>query len=208
MILGVIVFSLLFLVFVVFGTLLICGKGYFLISGYRNLTDEQKVEFVSKNNLKKVFAFYAYYCYAVAVVTLVALIGACVDSMVVIFVCYLLFGAGTIATMIVANANSAYKITPVNTDIVKSTPVIIPEVPEAKKVEPKVEEKVEDKEEEKVEKVEEKVAEKKAPAKKPATKSTTTKSTTTKSTTKSTGTKSATTKKTTTKSTKPIDKAE
>lgn len=201
MILGVIVFSLLFLVFVVFGTLLICGKGYFLISGYRNLTDEQKVEFVSKNNLKKVFAFYAYYCYAVAVVTLVALIGACVDSMVVIFVCYLLFGAGTIATMIVANANSTYKITPVNTDIVKSTPVIIPEVPEAKKVEPKVEEKVEDK-------VEEKVTEKKAPAKKPATKSTTTKSTTTKSTTKSTGTKSATTKKTTTKSTKSIDKAE
>ena len=42
MLLGVIVFSLLFIVFVVFGTLLISGKGYVFISGYRNLTNEEK----------------------------------------------------------------------------------------------------------------------------------------------------------------------
>ena len=101
MVLGIIVFSLLFVVFVALGTLLLCNKGYFLISGYRSLSDANKELFKSKNNLKKVFEFYAYYCFAVAVITLVALVGACVESMVIIFISYLVFGAGTIAAKVV-----------------------------------------------------------------------------------------------------------
>lgn len=181
MVLGIIVFSLLFVVFVALGTLLLCGKGYFLISGYRALTDSNKELFKSKNNLKKVFEFYAYYCYAVALVTLLALIGACVNSMVIIFICYLVFGAGTIAAMIVSNSSAVYKINPIDVSIIKSsTPVAnpTPEVAEkveekkapakkepAKKAEPKVEEVKEEKVKEKTE-----ATEKKAPAKKTTTK--------------------------------------
>ena len=142
MLLGVIVFSLLFIVFVVFGTLLISGKGYVFISGYRNLTNEEKTEFVAKNNLKKIFSFYSYYCFGVAGVTLLALIGACCNSMVVIFVSYLLFGAGTIATLIIVNANSNYKIVPVNKEnkiISKNSAQIKPELMEATEVTLKVE---------------------------------------------------------------------
>lgn len=197
MILGIVVSSLLFLVFVVFGTLFICGKGYFFISGYRTLTDAQKELFVSKNNLKKVFTFYSYYCYAVALVTLVALVGVLVNSMVIIFVCYLVFSAGTVAAMIIVNANSAYKINPIDVSIMKSTPVVNPEQPKVEKVElDKVEEPAPVKKtpakkatpkttekpaEEKVEeKVEEKPAETNPVAKKPATKKAPAKKTTTK----------------------------
>ena len=137
MVLGIIVFSLLFVVFVALGTLLLCNKGYFLISGYRSLSDANKELFKSKNNLKKVFEFYAYYCFAVAVITLVALVGACVESMVIIFISYLVFGAGTIAAMIVSNSSAVYKINPIDVSIIKSTPVINPTPEVAEKVEEK-----------------------------------------------------------------------
>ena len=137
MVLGIIVFSLLFVVFVALGTLLLCNKGYFLISGYRSLSDANKELFKSKNNLKKVFEFYAYYCFAVAVITLVALVGACVESMVIIFISYLVFGAGTIAAMIVSNSSAVYKINPIDVSIIKSTPVINPAPETAEKVEEK-----------------------------------------------------------------------
>ena len=114
MIIGVIVFSILFVLFVALGTLLLCDKGYFLISGYRSLTEEEKTQFVEKNNLKKSFLFYAMYCFAVALVTLVALIGACCNNMVTVFVSYLLFGAGTVAALIVLNATTTFKIVPLN----------------------------------------------------------------------------------------------
>ena len=202
MLLGVIVFSLLFIAFVVFGTLLLCGKGYFFISGYRSLNSVERVEFVSKNNLKRTFDFYAYYCFAVALITLVALVGVLLPNMIIIFVCYLVFGAGTVATLIVANVHS-FKVIPVGNEVVKSTPVVTPEYPEAKKVEAEpvvekvepAEEKVEPVVEEKVEEVKE---EKPVEVKKPAPKKPATKSTTKKPPTKSTTTKSAT-KKTTTK---------
>ena len=177
MVLGIIVFSLLFVVFVALGTLLLCGKGYFLISGYRTLSDANKELFKSKNDLKKVFTFYAYYCYAVALVTLVALIGACVDSMVIIFISYLVFGAGTVAAMIIANSSAVYKINPIDVSIIKSTPVVNPTPEVAEKVEEKkapakkattkkAAPSVEEAKEEKTEVAEEK----KAPAKKPAAK--------------------------------------
>lgn len=192
MLLGIIVFSLLFVTFVVFGTLFVCNKGFFLVSGYRTLTAEQKKEFAEKNNLKKAFMFYAYYCYAVALVTLVALIGVIFSITEIVLVCYLVFGAGTIATMIISNNHDAYRIVPVSTETtVKSTPVVAPVQDEAVKVEPKTEEKVV--EEKKEEKVEEK-------AQKPATKKSTT--TTKKSTTAKTGTKTTATKSATKKSTK------
>ena len=114
MIIGVIVFSILFVLFVALGTLLLCDKGYFLISGYRSLTEEEKTQFVEKNNLKKSFLFYAMYCFAVALVTLVALIGACCNNVVTVFVSYLLFGAGTVAALIVLNATTTFKIVPLH----------------------------------------------------------------------------------------------
>lgn len=189
MIIGVIVFSILFVLFVALGTLLLCDKGYFLISGYRTLSNEEKTQFVEKNNLKKTFLFYAMYCYAVALVTLVALIGACCNNMVTVFVSYLLFGAGTVAALIVLNATTTFKIVPLHQenvvlsnkkievegkDEVESAPVVVEEV-----------------------KVEEQpvVEEKPAPAKKPTTAK---KSTSTKL---RTGTKPATTKTTTKKAT-------
>lgn len=199
MVLGLIVFSMLFIVFVVFGTLLMCGKGYFLISGYRSLSNEKKIEFVNKNNLKKVFQFYAYYCFAVALVTLVALIGVLLDSMGTIFICYLIFGTGTIATMIILNTNSTYKIVPVeNATIIKSEPVVLPEREEAKKVE--IIEDIDEKAvKEIIAEVEEKETEKKVEA--PAKKSTTKKSTTSTNTTKPKTTSKSTTKSTVAKTT-------
>lgn len=194
MLLGVIVFSLLFIVFVVFGTLLISGKGYVFISGYRNLTNEEKTEFVAKNNLKKIFSFYSYYCFGVAGVTLLALIGACCNSMVVIFVSYLLFGAGTIATLIIVNANSNYKIVPVNKEnkiISKNSAQIKPELMEATEVtlkfekeessndlEPNVEEKEENVVENKTQNKKSTTGTKKTPSKTTKTNSSAKKSTT------------------------------
>lgn len=194
MLLGVIVFSLLFIVFVVFGTLLISGKGYVFISGYRNLTNEEKTEFVAKNNLKKIFRFYSYYCFGVAGVTLLALIGACCNSMVVIFVSYLLFGAGTIATLIIVNANSNYKIVPVNKEnkiISKNSAQIKPELMEATEVtlkfekeessndlEPNVEEKEENVVENKTQNKKSTTGTKKTPSKTSKTNSSAKKSTT------------------------------
>lgn len=199
MVLGLIVFSMLFIVFVVFGTLLMCGKGYFLISGYKSLSNEKKIEFVNKNNLKKVFQFYAYYCFAVALVTLVALIGVLLDSMGTIFICYLIFGTGTIATMIILNTNSTYKIVPVEKDtIIKSEPVVLPEREEAKKVE--IIEDIDEKAvKEIIAEVEEKETEKKVAE--PAKKSTTKKSTTSTNTAKpkTTSNTKSTVAKTTTK---------
>ena len=114
MIRGVIVFSILFVLFVALGTLLLCDKGYFLISGYRSLKEEEKAQFVEKNNLKKSFLFYAVYCFAVAAVTLMALIGTCFESMATVFISYLLFGAGTVAALIVLNATTTFKIVPLH----------------------------------------------------------------------------------------------
>lgn len=198
MILGVIVFSLLFVVFVVFGTLLICGKGYIFVSGYRGLTDEEKQEFVSKNNLKKIFSFYAYYCFAVAGVTLLALIGACCNSMVVIFISYLLFGAGTIATLIIVNVNSNFKMVPVVKDnkvVSNNTAQVKPEHKTATEVNLTVEKEEEPAVENKAESAKE--VETKTPAKRTTTKKGTTSSAGTKKTsTKTTATKSSTKSKT------------
>lgn len=113
MILGVIVFSLLFITFIVFGTLLIIKKGYWLVSGYKTLTEEEKKEFLAKNDVNKLFYFYAYYCFAVAGILILALIGAAISNMIIIFISYLLFGAGTIASLIVVNFNPTFKIRPV-----------------------------------------------------------------------------------------------
>lgn len=206
MLLGVIVFSLLFIVFVVFGTLLISGRGYVFISGYRNLTNEEKTEFVAKNNLKKIFSFYSYYCFGVAGVTLLALIGACCNSMVVIFVSYLLFGAGTIATLIIVNANSNYKIVPVNKEnkiISKNSAQIKPELMGATEVTLKVEKEESSKDlesnvEEKVENVvENKTQNKKSTTgtKKTPSKTSKTNSSAKKSTTKSNSNKTTKTSK-------------
>ena len=74
---------------------------------------------------------------AVAVITLVALVGACVESMVIIFVCYLVFGAGTVAAMIVSNSSTVYKVNPIDVSIIKSTPVVNPTPEVAEKVEEK-----------------------------------------------------------------------
>lgn len=179
--LGIIVFSLLFIAFVVFGTLFAVGKCYFLLSGYKKLTEEQKKTFENQNNLKKAFMFYAIYCFAVALVTLVALIGACFGVTEVAIVCYVVSIAGTIATMIVLNSHDEFKIVPIKTEVVvKSTPVVEPKEEVAVKVE-FAEEKVV------VEPTEEKPVAKKAPAKKPAaSKTTTTKTTTAKKSTTST----------------------
>ena len=206
MLLGVIVFSLLFIVFVVFGTLLISGKGYVFISGYRNLNNKEKTEFVAKNNLKKIFSFYSYYCFGVAGVTLLALIGACCNSMVVIFVSYLLFGAGTIATLIIVNANSNYKIVPVNKEnkiISKNSAQIKPELMEATEVTLKVEKEESSNDlEPNVEEKEENVVENKTQNKKSTTgtkktpsKTTKTNSSAKKSTTKSNSNKTTKTSK-------------
>jgi hypothetical protein len=193
--LGIIVFSLLFIAFVVFGTLFAVGKCYFLLSGYKSLTEEQKKAFENQNNLKKAFMFYSVYCFAVALVTLVALIGACFGITEVAIICYVVSIAGTIATMIVLNSHDEFKIVPLKTEIVvKSTPVVEPKEEVAVKVEL-----VEEKPEVVVEQAEEKPAVKKAPAKKPAAAKTTTKATTTKKSTTTT-TKKAPAK--TTKTTK------
>lgn len=185
MIIGVIVFSILFVLFVALGTLLLCDKGYFLISGYRSLTEEEKTQFVEKNNLKKSFLFYAMYCFAVALVTLVALIGACCNNVVTVFVSYLLFGAGTVAALIVLNATTTFKIVPLHQENV---------VLSNKKIEVEGKEEVESApvvvEETKVE--EQPVEEKPATAKKTTAKKST-------SAKLRTGTTKTTTKKTTTK---------
>ncbi len=187
MIIGVIVFSILFVLFVALGTLLLCDKGYFLISGYRTLSNEEKTQFVEKNNLKKSFLFYAGYCYAVAIVTLIALIGACCNSMVTVFVSYLLFGAGTVASLIVLNATTAFKIVPLHQEnVVLSNKKIEVEGKEEIESTPVVVEEV---------KVEEQPVVEENPA--PVKKTTTKKSTSAKL---RTGTKSTTAKKTTTKS--------
>ena len=185
MIIGVIVFSILFVLFVALGTLLLCDKGYFLISGYRSLTDEEKAQFVEKNNLKKSFLFYAVYCLAVAAVTLVALIGACCNNMTTVFVSYLLFGAGTVASLIVLNATTTFKIVPINQqNVVLSNKKIEVEGKEEVEDAPVVVEEVK----EEVKPVEEEPA--------PAKKTTAKKATSAKL---RTGTKTTTTKKTTTK---------
>ena len=113
MILGVVVFSLLFVTFIVFGTLLMIKKGYWLVSGYKGLTDEEKKEFLEKNNINKLFYFYAIYCFSVAAILILALIGAILSNMVIIFITYLLFGAGTIASLIVVNFNPTFKVKPI-----------------------------------------------------------------------------------------------